>query len=66
MFEHKDEMEPPSSEEADILMMNLVLSEDMGEAVEKATRGQADCKLWHDMHNGRLTSSRFGEIFIAV
>ena len=45
LFEHEDEMELPSSEEAEILMVNLVLSEDIGEAVEKATRGQADCKL---------------------
>ena len=31
-------------------------------AVEEATRGQTDSALWYALHNGRLTSSRFGEI----
>ena len=30
--------------------------------IEAATRGQTENKLWQALHNGRLTSSRFGEI----
>ena len=32
------------------------------EMVEAKTRGQASSELWHLLHNGRLTSHRFGEI----
>jgi len=35
---------------------------DVVEMIEEATRGQSDCELWHALRNGRLTSSRFGEI----
>ena len=41
---------------------NLTLSYDEVEAIEVATRGQADNDLWFALCNGRLTSSRFGEI----
>ena len=30
--------------------------------IEIVTRGQSECELWHLLHNGRLTSSKFGEI----
>ena len=30
--------------------------------IEQATRGQSDCNLWRLLHNGRLSSSIFGEI----
>ena len=30
--------------------------------IEAATRGQATNKLWIALHNGRITSSKFGEI----
>ena len=30
--------------------------------IEAATRDQGDRELWHTLRNGRLTSSRFGEI----
>ena len=30
--------------------------------IEQATRGQSECNLWRLLHNGRLTSSSFGEI----
>ena len=29
---------------------------------EAATQDQTECGLWFALHNGRLTSSRFGEI----
>ena len=32
------------------------------DSIEIATRGQASNKLWLALHNGRITSSRFGEI----
>ena len=41
---------------------NLTLSYDEVEAIEVATHGQADNDLWFALRNGRLTSSRFGEI----
>ena len=41
---------------------NLTLSYDEVEAIEVATRGQADNDSWFALCNGRLTSSRFGEI----
>ena len=41
---------------------NLTFSYDEVEAIEVATRGQADNDLWFALRNGRLTSSRFGEI----
>ena len=30
--------------------------------IEECTRAQAESKLWCALHNGRLTSSKFGEI----
>ena len=38
------------------------LSHDVIKEVERMTRGQAANELWRLVHNGRLTSSRFGEI----
>ena len=38
------------------------LSQSEVEAIEAATRGQTESTLWYALHNGRLTSSRFGEI----
>ena len=31
--------------------------------IEEATRGQSENELWFAIRNGRLTSSKFGEIF---
>ena len=30
--------------------------------VEQRTRGQTSCKLWQELHKGRITSSCFGEV----
>ena len=35
---------------------------DVIQNIEAATRGQSASELWYSMRNGRLTSSRFGEI----
>ena len=40
----------------------MKLDIDDTERIEAATRDQSDSELWHAMRNGRLTSSRFGEI----
>ena len=40
--------------------MKLSLTE--AESIELSTCGQATNKLWVAPHNGRITSSRFGEI----
>ena len=38
------------------------LNIDEVEMIEGTTRDQSDCELWYALRNGRLTSSRFGEI----
>ena len=38
------------------------LSPDTAACVERSTRGQAKNGIWHLLRNGRITSSRFGEI----
>ncbi|KAJ8307801.1 hypothetical protein KUTeg_014646, partial [Tegillarca granosa] len=38
------------------------IGQDLVEAIEKRTREQRNCSLWLDLHKGRLTSSRFGDI----
>ena len=40
----------------------MALDNDTVVDIEKSTRTQADNKLWLALHNGRLTSSQFGEI----
>jgi len=40
----------------------MQLSNSQVAALEAATRAQSDSELWIVLHNGRLTSSRFGEI----
>ena len=40
----------------------MKLSSSEVEVIEAATRQQSASELWQAMRNGRLTSSRFGEI----
>jgi len=40
----------------------MKLSSSKVEAIEAAALQQSASKLWQAMHNGRLTSIRFGEI----
>ena len=39
-----------------------VLSEELSNQIEMLTVTQRQCDLWHDLHNGRITSSKFGQI----
>ena len=39
------------------------LTSELVEFIEELTCQQDKCKLWHDLHIGRLTSSNFGQIF---
>ena len=39
-----------------------VLSEELSEQIEMLTVTQRQCSLWRDLHNGRITSSNFGQI----
>ena len=52
----------PTEEQCSEYFSNLKLSYDEMEAIEAATQGQTDNDLWFALHNGRITSSRFGEI----
>ena len=40
----------------------FVAGGDLLQRVEELTRQQTASQLWHDLHKGRLTSSRFGEV----
>lgn len=40
----------------------ITLTWELADSLEKATREQASSQLWRDLHNGWLTSSRFGQI----
>ena len=53
---------PPTEEECAELADAMTLSHELAEKVEAMTRKQSECQLWHLLHNGRITSSRFGEI----
>ena len=39
-----------------------VLSEELYNQIEMLTVTHRQCDLWHDLHNGRITSSKFGQI----
>lgn len=53
---------PPIEEQCFEYLSSLKLSYAEVQAIKAATRGQTDNDLWFTLHNGRLTSSRFGEI----
>ena len=52
----------PSVVDCHRFISSMQLSNSQVEAIEAATRTQSDSELWIVLHNGRLTSSRFGEI----
>ena len=52
----------PTREQCYEYMQSMSLSKEVVDRIEEMTREQADSKLWHALRNGRLTSSRFGEI----
>ena len=67
---------PPSAESLDGLPLSdpiveetvlstlpeFVCTEEEAACVERATRAQSGCELWHQLHNGRVTSSHFGKL----
>ena len=57
-----EKFSPPTEEQCLEYLSNLKLSYAEVQAIEAATHGQTDNDLWLALHNGRLTSSRFGEI----
>jgi len=52
----------PTDEKCYEYFSNLKFSYVEVEAIEAGTCGQIDNDLWFALHNGRLISSRFGEI----
>ena len=52
----------PSPSQVQELIEGMTLPHEMVLAIEENTRKQTDSTLWLALHNGRLTSSRFGEI----
>jgi len=52
----------PTVSECYRYLQELSMSVETVQKIETATRNQSDCDLWHLLHNGRLTSSKFGEI----
>jgi len=53
----------PTLSQAYNYLSDMKLEPDEVAKIEEATRGQSDNNLWFALRNGRLTSSRFGEIF---
>ena len=43
-------------------LRDMTISSDETAKIEEATRGQGENDLWVVLRNGRITSSRFGEI----
>ena len=51
-----------SQEEMQEYLKKCVADDSTLDLVEQRTRGQTSCKLWQELHKGRITSSRFGEV----
>ena len=52
----------PSVVDCHGFLREVKLTQDVIDKIEIATRKQSESELWHALHNGRLTSSKFGEI----
>ena len=62
-FTMPEHVPSPSDLELDELMAEFkVISPNLLQSVEERTRGQATNQLWFDIRNGRITSSRFGQV----
>ena len=48
----------PSQAQLEALMEDFIAHNALLACTEEKNRGRASCKLWHDLHNGRITSSR--------
>ena len=44
-------------------MSEQVIDQTLSDFIERETQQQSVCTLWKDLHNGRITSSKFGEIY---
>ena len=53
----------PSPSQVQELMEGMTMPPEMISAIEENTRKQASSTLWLALHNGRITSSKFGEIY---
>ena len=56
------ELDAPALLERKEMLDAMVISNELAYKVEELTRGQAENRLWHDLRNGHLTSSRFGKV----
>uniref|UniRef100_A0A1X7VSU8 Uncharacterized protein n=1 Tax=Amphimedon queenslandica TaxID=400682 RepID=A0A1X7VSU8_AMPQE len=52
----------PSIRQCCDYLKSITLSQEEVNQIKVATREQARSNLWHALYNGRITSSRFGEI----
>ena len=52
----------PSVVECYGFLKEMKITQDIVDTIEIATREQSEGELWHALRNGRLTSSKFGEI----
>lgn len=52
----------PSVAQVEAFVAGMTLPAQVVSEIELSTRSQADSTLWLALHNGRITSSRFGEI----
>ena len=58
----RDKFFMPSVVDCHGFLREMKITQDIVDIIEIATRKQSESELWHTLHNGRLTSSRFGEI----
>ena len=58
----REQVVDPSLADCYYFTNGMKLSYSQVAALEAATRAQSKSELWVILHNGRLTSSRFGEI----
>ena len=52
----------PTEDQVQQFIDSMVLPQAVVIDIEETTRSQADSDLWLALHNGRITSSRFGEV----
>ena len=43
-------------------LREMKITQEIVDTIEIATHEQSESELWHALHNGRLTSSKFGKI----
>ena len=58
----RDKFFTPTTADCYAYLGQMKLPVDVVENIEAATRQQSECELWFALRNGRITSSRFGEI----